>query len=192
VGVAFGVLLGVTVEVAVGVTVAVAVGVTVAVAVGMTVAVAVGVTTGLIVGVAVIVDAAAGLSVSAVADGAHVAPDFGCWLWEPPGLGEFPAPELAPAEAVPAPVVLPPPVPKTLLKDEETAVRNGGTVNPAVTTNAGSERRPQPRAETKAGVTGPAAPTRPAVPGCRALAARLICAPFRHAEHPEQPDMSGS
>jgi hypothetical protein len=156
------------VEVAVGVTVAVAVGVTVAVAVGMTVAVAVGVTTGLIVGVAVIVDAAAGLSVSAVADGAHVAPDFGCWLWEPPGLGEFPAPELAPAEAVPAPVVLPPPVPKTLLKDEETAVRNGGTVNPAVTTNAtapaasaGRSHAPKPRPVSRA----PLPPRDPRSPG---------------------------
>jgi hypothetical protein len=93
-------------------------------------------TGGVAVGVAVTVDVAAGRSESAVADGAHEAPDFGCWPWELPGLGEFPAPELALPEGVPPPVVLPPPVPKTLLKDEETAVLNGGTVNPAVTMNA--------------------------------------------------------
>lgn len=190
VGVAFGVLFGVAVGVVVGVTVevAVAVGVTVALAVGVAVALAVGVAIALSVGVAVIADVAAGPSVSAVADDGHEAPDVGCWPWELPGFGEFPPPEVAPAEAVPAPVVLPPPVPKTLLKDEETAVLNGGTVNPAVTTNAtaaaasaGRSHAPKPGPVSRARL-------RPLVPSC-SCAAPPLRPPDLYAPHSGTPSI---
>jgi hypothetical protein len=188
VGVAFGVVFGVAVGVAVGVTVEVAVGVTVAVAVGVAVALAVGVAIALSVGVAVIADVAAGPSVSAVADDGHEAPDVGCWPWELPGFGEFPPPVLAPAEAVPAPVVLPPPVPKTLLKDEETAVLNGGTVNPAVTINAtaaaasaGRSHAPKPGPVSRARLP-------PGVPPCP-CAAPSLRPPDLYAPHSGTPSI---
>jgi hypothetical protein len=187
-GVAFGLLLGVAVGVTVGVAVGVAEGVAVAVAVGVPVAVITGVAVGVTVGEAVIVEASAGLSVSAVADGAHVAPDFGCLPGELPGLGEFPFPELAPETGVPLPAGLPPPVPKTLLKDEETAVLNGGTVNPAVTTNAtaaaasaGRSHAPKPGPSSRALL-------RPRVPPCP-RAAPPLRPPGVYAPHSGTPSI---